>query len=109
MDEIVRLHGHAGNTHLAAKALRMHPGMRRADRAGERLEARRPLRDVADRAVGDDAEVAERLVHIALHLAPERAIADVGAVDILDHGDARPEPGADIFVIGDTALGLLIR
>ncbi len=105
--EIVGLHGHAGDAHLAAKALRMHPGMRRADRAGQRLEARRPLRDVADRAVGDDAEAAERLVHVALHLAPERAVADVGTVDVLDHRDARAVAGADIFVIFDAAPGLL--
>src|SRR5262249_60923811 len=97
----------AGNTHLATEAFGVGPGMRRADRAGQRLEARRPLRDVADRAVGDDAEIAERLVHIALHLAPERAIADIGAVNVLDHGDARPEAGADILVIFDAPLGEL--
>src|SRR5215475_1692816 len=38
MDEIVGFHGHAGDAHLAAKILRVHPGMRRADRAGQRLE-----------------------------------------------------------------------
>ena len=102
------MHRHAGDAHLAAPVFGMDPGMRRPDRAGQRLEARRPLRDVADRAVGDDAEAAERLVHVALHLAPERAVADIGAVDILDHGDARTEAGADIFVIGDAALRLLI-
>ena len=107
VDQIVRLHGHAGDAHLAAKALGMHPRMRRADRAGQRLEARRPLRDVADRAVGDDAEATERLVHVALHLAPERAVADVGTVDVLDHRDARTVAGADIFVIFDAALRLL--
>ena len=108
VDQIVGANRHAGDAHFAAEILGMHPGMRRTDRAGQRLEARRPLRDVADRAVGDDAEAAERLVHVALHLTPERAIADVGAVDILDHGDARAEAGADIFVIGDAALGLLV-
>ena len=108
VDEIVGMHRHAGDAHFAAKAFGMNPGVRRPDRAGQRLETRRPLRDVADRAVGDDAEAAERLVHVALHLAPERAVADVGAVDILDHGDARTEAGADIFVIGDAALRLLI-
>src|SRR5262245_22340211 len=46
MDQVIGLHGHAGDAHLAAEILRMHPGMRRADRAGQRLEARRPLRDV---------------------------------------------------------------
>ena len=108
MDEVVGVHRHAGDAHFAAPVFGVNPGVRRPDRTGQRLEARRPLRDVADRAVGDDAEAAERLVHVALHLAPERAVADVGAVDILDHGDARTEAGADIFVIGDAALVLLI-
>ena len=51
--------------------------------AGEHLEARRDHRDVADRAVGDDAEAAERLVDVRLHLAPERAVADL-VVEVLD-------------------------
>ena len=85
----------------------MDPGMRGTDRTRQRLETRRPLRDVADRAVGDHAETAERLVHRALNLAPERAVADVRTVDILDHRDAGPEAGADIFVIVDASLRLL--
>jgi len=83
--------------------------MRWPDRAGQRLEAGRPLRNVADRAVGDDAEAAQRLVHVALNLAPERAIADIMAIDILDHGDARAEAGPDIFIISDAPLRLLGR
>src|SRR5207237_9442860 len=46
------------------------------------------------------------ILNVALHFAPERAVADIGAVDVLDHGDARTEAGADIFVIGNAALGL---
>src|SRR3954452_4750557 len=108
MDEIIGMHRHAGNAHFAAPVFGVNPGVRRPDRTGQCLKARRPLRDIADRTVGDDAETAERLVHVALHLAPERAVAYIGAVDILDHGDARTEAGADIFVIGDAALALLI-
>src|SRR2546430_12518427 len=103
------MHRHDGDALFAAPVLGVNPGVRRPDRAGQRLEARGPLRDVADRAVGDDAEAAERLVHVALHLAPERAVAGIGTVDILDHGDARAETGADIFVIFDAALGLFLR
>src|SRR5580658_6746188 len=85
----------------------MNPRMRRTDGAGQRLESWSPLRNVADRAVGDDAEASERLVHIALHLAPERTETNVGTIDVLDHRDARSPARAHIFVIGDTALRLL--
>ena len=106
MNEVVRTHGHPGDANLAAETFGMDLGMRRADRTGKRLETRRPLRNVADRAVGDDAETTERLVHRALNLAPERAVTDIGAVDVLDHADPRTMAGADIFVIGDPALRL---
>jgi len=86
----------------------VNPGMRRPDRARESLKARRPLRDVADRSVSDDAETAQSLVDRTLNLAPERTIADVRAVDILDHADARTVAGADIFVIGDPPLLLFV-
>src|SRR5262249_24951883 len=107
MDEIVGFHRHAGNADFAAKAFRMHPRVRRPDRTGKRLEARSPLRNIADRAVGDDAETAERLVDIALNLAPERAVADIGAVDVLDHADTRAEPGPHILVVSDPPCSLL--
>ena len=109
MDQIVGTHRHPGDTDFTTKIFRMHPGMRGTDRAGQRLKTRRPLRDVADRAIGDDAKAAERLVHIALHLAPERAVADIRPVDVLDHGNARAEAGADIVIIGDAPFGLLGR
>src|SRR6478735_3672867 len=86
VDEVARTHDHAGYADRLAETLQVHMRMRRTDRAGERLKARRPLRDVADRAVGDDAKATERLVHVALHLAPERAVTDIGAVEILDYG-----------------------
>src|SRR3954466_4338459 len=99
--EVGGAHGHAGNATLRAKIFGMHPRMRRTDRARKGLESRRPLRNVADRSIGDHAEAAERLVHVALYLAPERAISDVRAVDILNHANARTEAAADIFVIID--------
>ena len=56
MNEIVGTHIHAGDPNIAAKMLGMNKGMRRTDRAGKRLKTRRPLRDIADRAVGNDAD-----------------------------------------------------
>ncbi len=101
MNEIIGTHGHAGDADLAAKTFGVDPGVRRSDRTRQRLEAGSPLRDIADRAIGDDPEATERLVHVALDFTPERTVADVGAVDILDYGDARTVAGADILVIGD--------
>src|SRR4051812_24007681 len=103
MNEIARSYGHPGDANFTAKTVGMNESMRRPDRAGQRLEARRPWPDIADRAVGDDPQTAERLVDIALHLAPERPETDVGAVHILNHADARPGTAADIFVIRDAS------
>src|ERR1700720_1875986 len=86
----------------------MNPRMRRTNGAGQRLESRSPLRNVADRAVGDDAEASEGLVYIALYLAPERTEANVGTIDVLDYRDARSPAGAHIFVISDATPRLLI-
>src|SRR5437879_9696758 len=56
---------------------------------GEELEAERPhLVQIADAAVGDGAEAAERLVDVTVYLAPERADR-ARLVDILDDGDPR--------------------
>lgn len=79
MNEIVRAHRHAGDAHRFTKAREMDERVRRADAAGQRLESRRPSRNVTDRSVGDDAETAERLVDRTVDLAPECAEADVRA------------------------------
>ena len=104
VNEVVRTHRHPGDANLAAKTFGVDISVRGSDRAGKGLEARRPLRNVTDRAVSDDAETAERLVHRALNLTPERAEPGIGAVDILDDADARTMAGADIFVIRDPPL-----
>jgi hypothetical protein len=65
---------------------RVHVGVRGTHRAGEHLEARRQLVEVANAAVGDHAARAEPPVHVAVHLAPPRAGARHG-VQIFDHGD----------------------
>ena len=36
---------------------------------------------------------------VALHLAPERAKALVGRIDVLDDGDARQRLGGDVLVV----------
>src|ERR1700733_2167884 len=99
VDEVAGAHRHAGHANFTAKAFGVDIGMRRSNRARKGLEARRPLRNVPNRSVGDDAEATERLVHRALDFAPERAVPRIGAVDILDDADARTVPGTDIFVI----------
>ena len=104
--EVARAHQHAGDPHLLAEVGEMHVRMARHDGAGQRLEARRPLVDVADGAVGDDAEAAEPLVHGAHHLAPEGAEADLGAVEVLDHHDAGRGLAGDVLVVGDALLAL---
>jgi hypothetical protein len=65
------------------------------------------LRDVADRAVGDDAPRQPSAL-CTLVCTAERAITDIGPVDVLDHRDARAEAGPTLFVIFDAAPGLLI-
>src|ERR1700694_944029 len=48
MNQVVGAHRHPGPPDSAAKIFGMNVGMRRADRAGERLKVGSPLRDVAD-------------------------------------------------------------
>jgi len=100
MNEVAGAHRHSGHANFAAKTISVDIGMRRTDGARKGLEAWRPLRNVADRPIRDDAEATERLVDRALNFAPERAEPGIGAVDILNNADARALSGADIFVIG---------
>ena len=72
VDEVARAHQHAGDAHLLAEVGEMHVRVARRDGAGQHLEARRPLRDVADAAVGDDADAAEALC-TALCTSPQKA------------------------------------
>src|SRR5215212_8160885 len=82
MNEIPGTNRHSGDANLAAKTVGVNVGVRGSNRAGERLESRRPLRGVADRSVGYNTETAQRLVHGALHLAPEGSEPNLGAIDI---------------------------
>src|SRR6202022_505752 len=60
---IRQLRGNIERDHNSAVTIGVNPGVRRADRTCEGLESGRPLRDVADRSVGDDAKTAQRLMH----------------------------------------------
>src|SRR5271169_5134990 len=82
--------------------------VRRHNRAGEHKEARRHRVEIAYRAVGNDADAAEPLVDIGLHLAPERAEALVWGVNVLKHRDARQWFGGDMCVIAEPHLFRLV-
>jgi len=94
----------SNDPNFAAKIFGVHPGMRGPDGAGECLKTHRPLRNIADRAVGNDPEAAERLVHVGLHLAPEGAVARVLAVEVLHDHDARERRRRDIVEIIEPLL-----
>ena len=55
-------------------------------------------------AVGHDAERAQRLVHVRLHLAPERAEAGVLAVEVVHHHDRGLRRARDIVEIVEPLL-----
>src|SRR5467141_4168435 len=56
MNEIAGAHRHSGHANFAAEIFRVNIGVRWSDRARQRLEAGRPLRDVVYRNIGDDTE-----------------------------------------------------
>ena len=99
VNEVAALHRHAVDVDVDAVVDDMHIGVRRRDRAGQELKTFGDHRNVAHAAVGDGAEAAERLVHVRLHLAPERAVAAVLAVEILDQHDAGTRRGGDVVEI----------
>src|SRR6266545_3052085 len=74
----------------SASTLAMASGMRGAELEAERAH----LVEVADRAVGDDADAAKGAVDIGLYLAPLGALA-ARIVEIVDHDDARSRKGED--------------
>src|SRR5437660_6817549 len=83
MNQVAGANQHAGDPNFSAEAVCVNISMRGSDRAGKRLKAGCPLWRIADRTIGDDAKAAQRLVHRALHLAPERSESDIGAIHIL--------------------------
>jgi hypothetical protein len=81
-DDVVRRYDHTGDADRAGVIDEMDMRMRRHDRPGENQKIGRHRIEIADRAVGNDAGAAEPLMDMALHLAPKRAEADIGSVDI---------------------------
>ena len=83
-----------------------HPGVARADLAGQELELGGDQVEVADRAVGDAARYAQALVDGRVHLAPEGAEAGLG-VEILEDGDSGHRRARHVLVVGEPQrLGL---
>jgi len=106
--EIICSHRHAGTRNLRRRKLRLEPGVRRSDGARERRETAAPIAELCEWKPVIHTEAAQGLVHVALDLAPKCAIiAEVGAVDIWIHGDARTKPVPHIFVIFDAGAGQL--
>src|SRR5579883_945213 len=99
MDEVAVAHRHAVDVDGGAEIDDVDMGVAGPDLAGQELEPRGDLVEIADRAVGDAAETAEALMDGGLHLAPEGA--EAGArIEVLDHHDARPRSRRDIFIVG---------
>src|SRR5262249_13010503 len=85
LDQVAALDCHTVHLHVDAELDDVDESVRRPDRPGQHLEPRRDDGDVADGAARDDTEGAERLVHVRLHLTPERAIPR-GIIEVLhDH------------------------
>jgi len=93
VDQVVGAHGHAGRRALRRKVFGMHPGMRRADRAGQRLKSPAPIaecREIEPSVMTPRQPSA--LCTLLCHFAPEGAVADVGAVDVLETVMRGPKP-----------------
>ena len=99
MHEIAIVHGHAEHGDFAAEFHWLGVRVRCRDAAGEKLECRRPLIDVANRTIGDHAERPQSDVNRRLHFAPEGTAAGFGAIEILDDDDRRFPTGIDMTVI----------
>src|SRR5690606_723908 len=104
VNQVAVLHHHAVHAHFLAVVVEMRPGVARCQRTGQGEEARRPLRDVTDAAVGNDTQRTEPLVYRALHLAPEGTVTDFGTVEVLDHSDGRAGPGGNVLVVADALV-----
>src|SRR5690606_4000034 len=104
VDEVARAHQHALDADLLAEAREMSKAVAWRDGSRKRLAARCPGRNITDTAVRDHAARAERLVDRRLHLAPERAEANVMAIEVLDAGDGRAGLRGDVLVVSDALL-----
>ena len=99
VNQVVGLHFHAADVDLDVEVDHVNPGMGRLDRAGKGLEAGRPGVDIADAAVGDDADRAKALMDVGLHFAPERAVA-LDRVEVMDAHHCGLRAVLDVLVAG---------
>src|SRR5438132_11100532 len=91
MDQIAVAHRHAEHTYRVAECDRLGVRVRSYDMSREKLKTRRPLVEIADRAIGDQSERAQPDVNGRLHFSPKCAAARIAAVEILDDDDRRLE------------------
>ena len=101
MDERVGARVEPGDVHLAVEIGPVEVGAVGREAAVERLEALRHAGDIADGAVGDEADTAERAVHEAHDLAEERVGRGMGRVAVLHHDDAGLRAGGNIVEPGE--------
>src|SRR5947207_1927551 len=104
VNQIAALYSHAGDLDVDAEVDDVHIGVRWHDHGGEHLEAFGDHRDVADRTVSDDAERTQGLVHVRLHLAPERAIAGMRAIEVVHDHDGGLRRARHVVEIVETFL-----
>ena len=90
-----------GHVDLAAEIHPVIVGAVGRDAAVEHLKALGHAGHVADGAVGDEADAAERAVHEAHHLAEERVGGGVRGVGVLHQDDAGPGAGRHVVEPGE--------
>ena len=104
MDEVAGSYRHARHGNGQVEGLDVREPVRRPDASGQHLEAWCPLRQVADRAVGDEADRAHSAMDRRLHLAPERAVPGLVAVEILDDDQRGLRSRVDEAIVGVAEL-----
>ena len=98
--EVAVLDPHPRHRDRRAVADGMDERVRGPDPVRQHLEPVGDVGQVAHAAVGDEPDAAETAVYVAVHLAPERAIAAGVPVEVLDHHDAGLRPVVDVGVVG---------
>src|SRR5438128_7339872 len=99
MYQIAIAHRHAEDAHLGAECNGLGVRMRIRDVSREKLKPRRPLVEIANRAIGDQSQRAQADVNGRLDFAPKCAATRISAVKILDDDDRRFASSVDMAVI----------
>ena len=109
MHQVAVVDAHAADVDRAAERHHVYEGMGGAHAVGQHLKALRHVRQVAHAAVGDHAQAPQALVDVAVHFAPERAVAARVAVEILDDGDGRLGAAVVDIVVVVARVGARVR